>query len=337
MFKRKIAGLLMCVLLVNAFTGCSLKDKLNEANATPDVVEEGNKISTDEPIEVVENVDGQVTVKEDVTAESGDKISTDEPIEVAEVESLDGKNTAELSLYYVGDVQFNMVSVTGGAFMMGADGQLSDQSPIHLVGMDDFKIGETEVTQALWTAVMGSNPSKSNRGDNYPVDNVTWNECHDFVKKLTAIMQANGSIRENEAFHMLTEAQWEYAAKGGQFGKGYRYSGSNKLEEVAWTLSNGGKASHEVAQLKPNELGIYDMSGNVYEWVADYYAPYREPDKDHPERNPCNLSEVDAERHVVKRGGSFWYDDEYRFTSTYRYPYFENVTDESIGLRIALY
>ena len=103
------------------------------------------------------------------------------------------------------------------------------------------------------------------------------------------------------------------------------------MSEVGWNL-NDGRESHPVKQKRPNELGIYDMSGNVYEWVADYFAPYTTE----PQTDPCNLTRINSSRQVIKRGGSFWYNDAYRYTCTYRYAYYEDVTDESIGFRLAL-
>ena len=227
-------------------------------------------------------------------------------------------------------VEFKMITVEGGTFTMGHDNRQPNEKPEHQVTLSTFWIGETEVTQPLWKAVMGNNPSRSNRGDNYPVENVTWKICHEFVERLTAMMHEAGMPQEWE-FRMPTEAQWEFAAKGGNKSKGYTYAGSNTLSEVGWNL-NDGRESHPVRQKRPNELGIYDMSGNVYEWVADYFAPYTTE----PQTDPCNLTRINSSRQVIKRGGSFWYNDAYRYTCTYRYAYYEDVTDESIGFRLVL-
>lgn len=227
-------------------------------------------------------------------------------------------------------VEFKMITVEGGTFTMGHDNRQPNEKPEHQVTLSTFWIGETEVTQPLWQAVMGNNPSRSNWGDNYPVENVTWKICHEFVERLTAMMHEAGMPQEWE-FRMPTEAQWEFAAKGGNKSKGYTYAGSNTLSEVGWNL-NDGRKSHPVRQKRPNELGIYDMSGNVYEWVADYFSPYTSE----PQTDPCNLTRINSSRQVIKRGGSFWYNDAYRYTCTYRYAYYENVTDESIGFRLAL-
>ena len=244
-----------------------------------------------------------------------------------------GVEDLKTSAYTLGEASFTMIRVEGGTFTMGANDRLSDQSPEHKVTLSSYLMGETEVTQALWEEVMGSNPSRSNIGDDYPVENVTWTKSHDFVDRLNERMHTEGLTPDDVNFYIPSEAQWEYAAKGGNKSQGYIYSGSNNLSDVGWTSNEDGRISHKVKLKTPNELGLYDMSGNVYEWVADYYAPYSA----NAQTNPCNLTNINSSRQVIKRGGSFWYNDAERYTCTYRYAYYENVTDESIGLRICLY
>ena len=165
--------------------------------------------------------------------------------------------------------------------MMGSNNGESDEKPGHSETVGTFHIGETEVTQALWTAVMGTNPSNF-KGDNLPVEMVSWDDCQTFIKKLNELTGKN--------FRLPTEVEWEYAARGGNQSQNYTYSGSNNIGEIAWYTNNSGSQTHPVAQKQPNELGLYDMSGNVYEWCQDYYSSsYSQP------RNSSNR---------VFRGGS---------------------------------
>jgi formylglycine-generating enzyme required for sulfatase activity len=241
-------------------------------------------------------------------------------------------DTANKTTYKLNGVAFAMVTVEGGTFTMGSDErakgggtQVSNQAGEHQVTISTFMIGETEVTRALWNEVMKG--SHSNSDLKYPIASVTVPDCRLFVQKLNEKAHAAGIIPADKNFYIPTEAQWEFAAKGGNNSKGYTYAGSNNLSEVGWT-SDDGSSVHPVKQKKPNELGIYDMSGNVYEWVADYAAPYTTE----AQTNPCNTK---PSNNYIKRGGSFYYNDPYRFTSTYRY--FYSSTDYTIGLRIALY
>lgn len=233
--------------------------------------------------------------------------------------------------YNLSGVEFKMILVDGGTFTMGSDArakssgtQVSNQEGEHQVTLSSYLVGETEVTRALWNEVM--NGGHSNSDLNYPIASVTVPDCRAFVEKLNEKAHATGIIPANQNFHMLTEAQWEFAAKGGNKSKGYTYAGSNTLSEVGWTSSDGSSV-HAVKLKKPNELGIYDMSGNVYEWVADYAAAYSTK----AQTNPCNTT---PSNNYVKRGGSFYYNDDYRFTCTYRY--FYSSTDYTIGVRIGL-
>lgn len=176
---------------------------------------------------------------------------------------------AKERVFKVGGVEFKMIRVEGGSFMMGSPDSDSDayerEKPQHRVTLSDYYIGETQVTQALWKAVMGKNLS-CYKGANNPVDMVSWEDCQEFIKKLN---QQTGLT-----FTLPTEAQWEYAARGGNKSKGYKYAGSNNIEDVAWYGDNSGGKSHPVKQKKANELGLYDMSGNVWEWCQDRYGNY---------------------------------------------------------------
>ena len=180
------------------------------------------------------------------------------------------KYTPEILRFVVEGVSFDMVEVRGGTFRMGATSEQgsdadSDDKPVHSVTLSGYYIGKTEVTQALWKAVMGSNPSEF-KGDDLPVENVSWYDCQEFIRELNALTGQN--------FRLPTEAEWEFACRGGNNSRGYKYSGSNYIDNVAWYDGNSGDNTHSVATKLPNELGIYDMSGNVWEWCADWYGDY---------------------------------------------------------------
>ncbi|MBQ2346463.1 MAG: SUMF1/EgtB/PvdO family nonheme iron enzyme, partial [Kiritimatiellae bacterium] len=177
----------------------------------------------------------------------------------------------------VNGVTFKMIAVKGGSFTMGAtteqDGDVQDnEKPAHKVNLSDYLIGETEVTQELWVAVMGSNPTPASfQGDpNRPVSGISWYDCQEFIAKLNELT--------GQSFRLPTEAEWEYAASGGNKTHGYKYAGSNDINEVAWYYSNSTYSSYygtfPVATKLPNELGLYDMSGNALEWCQDWYGSY---------------------------------------------------------------
>lgn len=235
------------------------------------------------------------------------------------------------STYDLNGVEFTMILVEGGTFTMGDDEraagggtQVANQAGEHEVTLSPYLIGQTEVTIALWDEVMDGSHDE---GDlSYPVASITVPDSREFVERLNEKAHEAGIIPADRNFHMLTEAQWEFAAKGGNQSQGFTYAGSDTLSEVGWTSDDGGSV-HKVMEKKPNELGLYDMSGNVYEWVSDYAAPYPSEAQTDPE----NITPSD---NYIKRGGSFYYNDDYRFTTTYRYFYAS--TDYTIGLRIGL-
>ena len=189
---------------------------------------------------------------------------------VSEDDETQEKTITNTKTFTVNDVKFTMVKVEGGTFTMGASGKLIDKAeqdeyPAHKVKLASYYIGQTEVTQELWVAVMGDNPSQF-KGVNLPVENVNWNDCQEFLSRLNNLT--------GEKFRLPTEAEWEYAARGGNLSKDYIYSGSNNLFNVAWFSDNSDGVTHPVATKQANELGIYDMSGNVFEWCSDWYGSY---------------------------------------------------------------
>lgn len=181
--------------------------------------------------------------------------------------------------FTVNGIQFTMVEVGGGTFTMGATSEQGsdawdEEKPAHEVTLSDYYIGQTEVTQALWEAVMGSNPSDS-KGDNLPVERVSWDDCQVFIQKLNQLT--------GKQFRLPTEAEWEYAARGGRKSRGYKYAGGNNIDSVAWCDGNSGNKTHPVATKQANELGIYDMSGNVLEWCSDWCGDYTSSSQSDPQ------------------------------------------------------
>ncbi|GHT11146.1 hypothetical protein AGMMS4956_03730 [Bacteroidia bacterium] len=188
-----------------------------------------------------------------------------------------------------------MVLVQGGTFDMGCTTRHSgecddDEFPLHSVTVGSFYIGKYPVTQAQWTMIMDSNPSNW-QGDSLPVEKVSWDDVKIFIRKLNA---ATG-----KKYRLPTEAEWEFAARGGNQSNGYNYAGSNKPADVAWYTNNSDGETHIVGTKKPNELGIYDMSGNVYEWCSDWYE---DTYFDNPQHSPVGAS---SGNYRVYRGGGW--------------------------------
>ena len=228
----------------------------------------------------------------------------------------------------VNGVTFNMIKVEGGTFKMGAqstdpngenyDSEAWEEQPVHSVTLDDYYIGETEVTQELWEAVMGTTIEQQRQkaveyygvdwdlygqGSTYPMYYISWEECQEFIAKLNQLT--------GKDFRLPTEAEWEYAARGGNKSQGYKYAGSNTIDEVAWydaTAYDVGATpaydTHPVGTKSPNELGLYDMSGNVYEWCSDWDGEYSSSSQTNPTGPTSGFDRV-------VRGGSWYFNAQY--------------------------
>lgn len=217
---------------------------------------------------------------------------------------------------------FTMKLVEGGSFQMGLTSEqdicVDSEKPVHNVTLNDFYMGEVEVTQALWKVVMGTSVSQQlqktksainkskeawrdigplklhGEGSDYPIYYVSWDDCQEFIQKLNQLTGMK--------FRLPTEAEWEYAARGGKKSRGYEYAGSDNIDEVAWYSLNSGKGVHNVRTKKPNEIGLYDMTGNVLEWCSDYY------DNTYYEKSPStNPKGPSSGTYHVLRGGAWGY------------------------------
>ena len=225
----------------------------------------------------------------------------------------------------VNGVKFQMVKIQGGTFQMGATSEQGNdvsinEKPIHSVTLSDYHIGQTQVTQELWQAVMGSNPSEFKGDSQCPVENVSWNDCMEFIAKLNRLTGKN--------FRLPTEAEWEYAARGGSKSRGYKYSGNNNPDLVAWYDGNSINKTHPVAQKQANELGLYDMSGNVWEWCSDWYGEYTNEVQTNP-TGPITGTDY------VQRGGS-WENGSIGVRVSRRSPGTPALRGCYYGLRLAL-
>lgn len=218
-----------------------------------------------------------------------------------------------IETFTVNGVNFDMVRVEGGSFMMGSDDPDSDiyEKPVHREDVKDFHIGSTEVTQELWKAVMGTNPSYF-QGNNLPVEQVSWNDCQIFLDRLSELT--------GRKFRLPTEIEWEYAARGGNRSSDYKWSGSNDIGSVAWYDENSEGKTHPVASMRPNELGLYDMSGNVWELTSDFWS------------NNYNIEPADNSPRVCRGGG--WINDS-RYCRSAKRGFSTFGTDSHLGLRLA--
>ena len=229
-------------------------------------------------------------------------------------------------VFTVKGVKFTMMLVEGGTFAMGATSEQivndtpEDEFPVHNVTLSNYYIGETEVTQELWNTVMGENPSNFKGDLQCPVEMVSWDDCQTFIAKLNELT--------GKAFRLPTEAQWEYAARGGKQTKKYLYSGGDDLDAVAWHYYNASETTHPVKTKRPNELHLYDMSGNVWEWCADWYGSYSADGQTNP------TGPAKGAKRVV-RGGAWSYMSNYAPVA-YRNYCEPDFSWYACGLRLAL-
>ncbi|OJJ17981.1 hypothetical protein BKI52_29440 [marine bacterium AO1-C] len=230
----------------------------------------------------------------------------------------------------------HMVYIEGGSFMMGNNNE-NEEKPVHKVIINDFYMSKYEVTQRQWKLLMGENPSRFKACDNCPVEQVSWHQVQEFIKKMNA--------KTGDTYRLPTEAEWEYAARGGKKSKGYKYAGSNNIDEVAWYLRNSGdrklvgespqdnlKANncktHPVGEKLPNELGLYDMSGNVDEWCSDWYrSDYYSNSAINNPKGPNKSNDR------VFRGGC-WRGSAYRCRSTCRISFTPESQAYYLGFRV---
>jgi len=261
-----------------------------------------------------------------VKVENGKLTAVDTGIVTITVTTKDGGKTATCTVTVtpLKPGEGEMIFVEGGTFMMG-DSSDKDARPVHKVKLSSFKIAKYEVNQDQWRAVMGGNNNPANnKGGDLPIEQILFSEVLDFIGKL--------NTQTGKKYRLPTEAEWEYAARGGNQSKGYTYSGSNTLDEVGWYLSNSGNATQIVGSTtKSNELGIYDMSGNVSEYCSDKYGLYSAKDQKDPQETVGNGLQVIRGGNYMKPYG------ECRVSSrTYYDPYLGTGRAIYIGFRLVL-
>ena len=263
----------------------------------------------------------QVNILESQTATLAGMLTTNSSSSVVSGVSSSG-NT--ITIPVKDGISIDIVRVEAGTFTMGATPEMKnpwdDEKPTHQVTLtNDYYIGKYEVTQALWQAVMGSNPSNF-KGDNLPVENVSWNDCQDFLSKLNSIT--------GKTFRLPTETEWEYAARCGMKSKGCQYSGSKNISDVAWYTDNSGSKTHSVGSKQANELGIYDMSGNVWEWCQDRYGRYDSSSQVNP------TGAISGSDRVIR--GGCWYCTARSCRSSCRSYNAPDDRNDNLGLRLVL-
>ena len=307
------------------------KKKISACDAK--IKEQKEKANAEEAKRIAEEKAEETRRKEEQKVADAKKRAEEEAAasrRMAENEDAEKKRIADnesKGIYEIKGVSFKMVFVEGGKFNMGCMTEqdsscIAGELPVHSVIISDFYMGETEVTQALWKAVMGYNPSHF-KDDNLPVESVCWNECQKFIVKLNELT--------GKKFRLPTEVEWEYAARGGNKSLSYKYAGSNNIQEVAWygkTKSTANGRPHPVKTKSPNEIGLYDMCGNVWERCSDWWGLYGKTKQIDP-KGPSSGS-----TRVLRGGGwdcNAWYC---RVTCRYNCNPIYNVN--SHGLRLVM-
>ena len=275
--------------------------------------------------------DGYATDKKSVTISEGQTMSISGTLSSNKASSSGyassfslSSGSNEISIPVKNGITIDMVKVEAGTFMMDATSEMQnpwdDVKPVHQVTLtNDYYMGKYEVTQALWKTVMGSNPSNF-KGDNLPVEQVSWDDCQEFIDKLNSMA--------GRKFRLPTEAEWEYAARGGMKSRGYRYSGSGNISDVAWYTDNSDSKTHPVGTKQSNELGLYDMAGNVSEWCQDWYGSYVSSFQTNPTGAVSGSDRVAC-------GGS-WYNDARICRSSFRSHCTPDARYGNLGLRLVL-
>ena len=249
----------------------------------------------------------------------------DSDVTIIDVSTQSSSNTVKQHVdIVVGNITVRMIGVEGGVFQMGAtqeqgDRVYPDENPTHKVQLCSYYIGETPVTRGLWNEVMGRTSDLD--GMDLPVNEVSWEDCKAFIQNL--------KDRTGIDFRLPSEAEWEFAARGGNNSMGTVYSGSNDIEEVAWFFGNSKKTLHPVKQKKPNELGVYDMNGNVKEWCQDWYDSYTREDQENPVCTTYSFPE-----RVVRGGG--WESMARSSRVSTRFSFKPNERSGSVGFRLVM-